>query len=74
VTLAAPSAAPLGLQSTGNPIFVVPFSLLGVPALSLPLLQEQNLPLGLQVTGFADGDAATFALAAALMQLLGFAC
>ncbi len=74
VTLAAPSAAPLGLQSTGNPIFVVPFSLLGVPALSLPLLQEQNLPLGLQVTGFADDDAATFALAAALMQLLDFAC
>ena len=52
VTLAAPAAAPVGLGSTGDPVFAVPFSLLGVPAISLPLLHEQGLPLGLQVTGF----------------------
>jgi len=71
VTLTAPGAAPLGLESTGNPIFAVPFSLLGVPAISLPLLREQNLPLGLQVTGFMDGDAAIFAVAAWLVHALG---
>ena len=68
VTLTAPGAAPLGLASTGNPIFAVPFSLLGVPAISLPLLRDENLPLGLQVTGFFEGDAATVATAAWIMQ------
>jgi Asp-tRNA(Asn)/Glu-tRNA(Gln) amidotransferase A subunit family amidase len=71
VTLAAPGAAPLGLASTGDPAFAVPFSLLGVPAISLPLLREQGLPLGLQVTGFENEDAATFGIAAWLMQVLG---
>ena len=42
VTLAAPAAAPVGLGSTGDPVFAVPFSLLGVPAISLPLLHEQG--------------------------------
>ena len=63
VTLAAPAAAPIGLGSTGDPIFAVPFSLLGVPAISLPLLYEQGLPLGLQVTGFNGKDAAAIATA-----------
>ena len=63
VTLAAPAAAPVGLGSTGDPVFAVPFSLLGVPAISLPLLHEQGLPLGLQVTGFNGKDAATAAIA-----------
>ena len=63
VTLAAPAAAPVGLSSTGDPVFAVPFSLLGVPAISLPLLGEQGLPLGLQVTGFHGKDATTSAIA-----------
>jgi len=63
VTLAAPAAAPVGLGSTGDPVFAVPFSLLGVPAISLPLLREQGLPLGLQVTGFHGKDATTSAIA-----------
>ena len=63
VTLAAPAAAPVGLGSTGDPVFAVPFSLLGVPAISLPLMHEQGLPLGLQVTGFYGKDAAAVATA-----------
>ena len=63
VTLAAPAAAPVGLGSTGDPIFAVPFSLLGVPAISLPLLHEQGLPLGFQVTGFYGKDATASAIA-----------
>ena len=66
ISLAAPAAAPLGLESTGNPIFVVPSSLLGVPALSLPVFREGGLPLGLQLLGFYNADAELFAAARAL--------
>ena len=36
ITLTATGAAPVGLGSTGDPVFVVPASMLGVPAISLP--------------------------------------
>jgi Asp-tRNA(Asn)/Glu-tRNA(Gln) amidotransferase A subunit family amidase len=71
VTLSASSPAPVGLTFTGDASFAVPFSLLGVPAISLPLFWLDGLPLGLQVTGFEHGDAATFATAAAIVGLLG---
>ena len=72
ITLAAPGAAPVGLGSTGNPIFNVPASLVGIPALSLPLLSADGLPLGLQVMGFAGEDARLFAIGAAVRSdLLG---
>jgi Asp-tRNA(Asn)/Glu-tRNA(Gln) amidotransferase A subunit family amidase len=68
ITLAAPGAAPQGLSSTGNPEFGVPSSLLGVPSLSLPLFEDDRLPLGLQVIGYFDRDADAFAIASWLMQ------
>jgi Asp-tRNA(Asn)/Glu-tRNA(Gln) amidotransferase A subunit family amidase len=70
ITLAAPGAAPVGLGWTGDPVFVVPGSMLGVPALSLPVLDDGGLPLGLQLLGFADRDAALFATAAAVMAVV----
>ena len=70
ITLAAPSHAPEGLGSTGNPEFAVPASLLGVPALSLPLFEVGGMPLGLQVVGYRDRDADAFAAAAWLMSVL----
>ncbi|RAI44875.1 amidase [Rhodoplanes roseus] len=73
IALPAPSAAPVGLRPTGNPICVVPGSLLGVPALSVPLFQEAGLPMGLQVLGFVDGDADSFAISAWLSDALGHA-
>ena len=69
VSLPAPSAAPIGLQSTGDPSCTVHVSLLAIPAISLPVLQDEGLPLGLQVTGFLHGDAAVFAASAAIEQL-----
>ena len=45
-------------------------SLLGIPAISLPVMQDEGLPLGLQITGFLHGDAAVFAAAGALKTLL----
>jgi Asp-tRNA(Asn)/Glu-tRNA(Gln) amidotransferase A subunit family amidase len=70
LTLAAPGAAPVGLGSTGDPAFVVPGSMLGVPAISLPALSDGGLPLGLQVLGFADADAALFSVAGGVLDLL----
>jgi Asp-tRNA(Asn)/Glu-tRNA(Gln) amidotransferase A subunit family amidase len=70
VTLAAPGPAPIGLHSTGDAGFSVAGSLLGVPAVSLPLLQAEGLPLGLQVMGFAQRDADLFGVIAGIEQLL----
>jgi Asp-tRNA(Asn)/Glu-tRNA(Gln) amidotransferase A subunit family amidase len=64
VTLSAPGPAPVGLHSTGDPSFNVPASLLGAPAISLPVFEVEAMPVGLQVMGFAGGDADTFATAA----------
>ena len=70
VSLSAPAAAPMGLESTGDPNCTVHVSLLGIPALSLPVLADDGLPLGLQVTGFTNGDAETLAAAASIQTLL----
>jgi Asp-tRNA(Asn)/Glu-tRNA(Gln) amidotransferase A subunit family amidase len=70
ITLAAPNHAPEGLGSTGNPEFAVPASLLGVPALSLPLFEVNDMPLGLQVIGYFDRDPNAFAIATWLMSTL----
>ena len=69
VSLSATGAAPPGLGSTGDPVFASAASLLGVPALSLPVLQAESLPLGIQLIGFANADAAMFAAAAAVSPL-----
>jgi Asp-tRNA(Asn)/Glu-tRNA(Gln) amidotransferase A subunit family amidase len=41
-----------------------------VPALSLPLFSIDGMPLGVQVLGYANEDAATFATAAWLRDSL----
>jgi Asp-tRNA(Asn)/Glu-tRNA(Gln) amidotransferase A subunit family amidase len=63
--------APLGIETTGDPVFAVPASLLGVPALSLPLMNIAGLPLGVQTIGFRDQDADLFAISAALVASIG---
>jgi Asp-tRNA(Asn)/Glu-tRNA(Gln) amidotransferase A subunit family amidase len=70
LTLSAPGAAPVGLGWTGDPAFVIPGSMLGVPAISLPVLQDEGLPLGLQLFGFAEADAALFSTAGGVLTLL----
>ncbi|MCQ8783598.1 amidase [Mangrovibrevibacter kandeliae] len=69
VTLAATGAAPVGLESTGDAGFNIPASVLGVPALSLPVLSDGDMPLGLQLMGRVDEDASLFALANWTMDL-----
>ena len=58
VTPAAPGEAPTGLDSTGNPTFNGLWTLCGVPAVSLPLLQgPKGLPVGVQLVGRQGEDA-----------------
>jgi Asp-tRNA(Asn)/Glu-tRNA(Gln) amidotransferase A subunit family amidase len=57
MTLGALGAAPVGLGWTGDPTNNIPASLLGIPAVSLPLLEDEGLPLGLQLMGRANEDA-----------------
>jgi Asp-tRNA(Asn)/Glu-tRNA(Gln) amidotransferase A subunit family amidase len=64
ITLGACGAAPVGLGSTGNTAMNVTASLLGCPALTLPLLSDEGLPLGLQMLGAMNADAALFETAA----------
>ncbi len=58
LTPAAAGTAPKGLESTGDPIFCALWTYLGMPAVSVPLLEGANgLPLGVQLVGPRDGDA-----------------
>jgi Asp-tRNA(Asn)/Glu-tRNA(Gln) amidotransferase A subunit family amidase len=58
LTAAAPGTAPQGLDSTGDPSFCTLWTLTGLPAVSLPLMQGANgLPLGVQLVGRRNFDA-----------------
>jgi len=53
----APGAAPAGLHTTGNSNMNVPWTHVGMPAITLPVGQAANgLPLGLQLVGAAMAD------------------
>ena len=55
---ATPTPAPEGLGSTGSAIFNGLWTLVGAPAVTLPLLQAANgLPIGVQVVGAPGDDA-----------------
>ena len=71
ITLSAPDVAPVGIEATGNPIFAVQASLLGVPALTLPVATLGGLPLGLQAIGYLNEDTALFSTAAFVQGTVG---
>jgi len=57
LTPATQAEAPLGLDSTGSPIFCTLWSLCGVPAITIPVLKgAENMPLGLQLVGGRGSD------------------
>lgn len=57
ITLAALGPAPRGLQSTGDPVMNGVWTYLGMPAISLPLLTVEGLPVGVQLVGQRHDDA-----------------
>lgn len=54
---AAPGPAPEGLASTGDPIFNGLWTLMGVPAVTLPLMEADGAPMGVQLVGARGDDA-----------------
>ena len=67
LTPAALGEATPGLDSTGDPIFCSTWTLTGHPAINLPLLKgEHGLPVGVQLVGKRDGDAALLRVASQL--------
>jgi Asp-tRNA(Asn)/Glu-tRNA(Gln) amidotransferase A subunit family amidase len=69
VTPAAPGEAPLGLAATGSPAFCSLWSLTGVPAISLPVMQgPSEMPLGCQLVGAPGDDARLLRAARWLME------
>jgi len=71
VLLGATGAAPVGLSWTGDPAINIPASLLGAPAITLPLLADTGMPLGLQLIGRTNEDAALMATADWIWQHYG---
>jgi Asp-tRNA(Asn)/Glu-tRNA(Gln) amidotransferase A subunit family amidase len=58
LTPSAAGTAPQGLEATGDPAFCTLWTLCGMPAVSLPLMQGSNgLPLGVQLVGPRGSDA-----------------
>jgi Asp-tRNA(Asn)/Glu-tRNA(Gln) amidotransferase A subunit family amidase len=54
--------APVGLESTGDPVLSRPFHVLGLPALAVPGARDADgLPLGLQLLGHPDREDALLA-------------
>jgi len=71
LTPAALGTAPKGLAATGDPAFCVPWTLLGMPAVCLPLMQGANgLPLGVQLVGRRHFDARLLRTARWLVEKL----
>lgn len=72
ITPAAPGEAPVGLDSTGSPVFCTIWTYFGMPALSLPLLQGgQGMPLGVQLVGARGDDARLLRTARWLVETVG---
>ncbi len=71
LTPSAAGEAPVGLDSTGDPAFCTIWSLCGVPALNLPLMQGCNdMPVGVQLVSHKGDDARLFRNAGWLVRCI----
>src|SRR5262249_28538300 len=64
ISPSSPGVAPIGLSSTGDPVFNRMWTLLGVPCINVPgLAGTSNMPIGIQVIGRPLDDARLLATA-----------
>ncbi len=71
LTPAVTGEAPVGLETTGSPAFCTIWTLAGVPALTLPILEGPNgMPLGVQLVSAKGDDARLFRTARWLVGTL----
>jgi Asp-tRNA(Asn)/Glu-tRNA(Gln) amidotransferase A subunit family amidase len=74
LTPSAPGAAPLGLGSTGDPMFNRLWTLLGPPCINVPgSIDARGLPLGIQIVGRFARDRTALAAAWFLERALAAA-
>lgn len=57
ITPASAGPAPKGLETTGSAIFNALWTYLGVPCVTLPVLEDGGLPFGVQLIGARHDDA-----------------
>ena len=75
ITPAAPGQAPRDLMNTGNAIFNGYWTMMGVPAISLPLLKGENsLPIGIQIITSWNEDFKLLKIADCILQGTKKAC
>ncbi len=73
LTPSTTGAAPEGLAATGDPLFCRSWSLLGLPAVHLPLMRNaKGLPVGLQLVGRTGEDHKLLAAARHIHDKLRF--
>jgi Asp-tRNA(Asn)/Glu-tRNA(Gln) amidotransferase A subunit family amidase len=70
LTPPARGVAPKGFESTGDPVFCGLWTYLGVPAVTVPLLEVDGLPLGVQLVGPPRDDGRLLRTALALLKHL----
>ena len=68
LTPASPGPALRGLASTGSPMFNALWTYLGMPCISLPLLETDGMPLGVQLVGARGDDTGLLRVANWLMK------
>lgn len=71
LTPATAGEAPVGLDATGSPAFCTIWTLAGVPALTMPIMQGPNgMPLGVQMVSAKGDDGRLFRNARWLLKTL----
>ena len=68
ISLGSPGPAPHGLGSTGDSVFNSPTSVLGAPAVTVPMMAIEGMPVGIQIVEQRHADARTAGIARWLFE------